>query len=326
MTPSVRSRMWASGTAFGLGFVLANYGILMVPRTDQIVWLIAAGVMMLTGALGVLFADSPGRLSVWATLGLELLVGFTLLPLGWLISLAIQPATSNPTALMPQDSTGEYVWEVFRSDIFRQAALDTFIVAIVTSLVSVVLGASAAYALARMPFRGRRTVYAITLACMFLPLITIVGPLADQSLVLGLYDTRWALLFAYLALTLPLATWLLTRLFQHVPWQLRDAARADGATWSQLVRRMWLPVIGPGFLTVLLLVFFAAWNFLLFGLGLSATGASQTLPAALTQVGDEFDNASAAMAAASILWLLPVLLFILVFQRRIVAILAKEKA
>ena len=326
MTPSVRSRMWASGTAFGLGFVLANYGILMVPRPDQIVWLIAAGVIMLTGVLGVLFADSRGRLSVWATLGLELLIGFTLLPLGWLVSLAVQSSTSNRTYLVPQDSTVEYFSEVIRSDIFRQAALDTFMVALVTSLVSVFLGALAAYALARMGFRGRRTVYAIILACMFLPLITIVGPLADLSLALGLYDSRWVLLFAYLALTLPFATWLLTRLFQHVPWQLRDAARADGATWGQRISRMWLPVVGPGFLTVLFMVFFTAWNFLLFGLGLSGTGTSLTLPAALTRFGAEFDDASRAMAAASILWLLPVLLFILVFQRRIVAILANEKA
>jgi len=90
--------------------------------------------------------------------------------------------------------------------------------------------------------------------------------------------------------------------------------------------RMWLPVVGPGVLTVLFIVFFTAWNFLLFGLGLSATGASQTLPAALTRFGAEFDNGSATMAAASIVWLLPVILFILVFQRRIVAILASGKA
>ena len=89
---------------------------------------------------------------------------------------------------------------------------------------------------------------------------------------------------------------------------------------------MWLPVVGPGVLTVLFIVFFTAWNFLLFGLGLSGTGGSQTLPAALTRFGAEFDDASRATAAASILWLLPVLLFILVFQRRIVAILANEKA
>ena len=326
MTPSVRSRMLASGTAFGLGFVLANYGILMVSRPDQIVWLIAAGVIMLTGVLGVLFADSPARLSVWAALGLELLIGFTLLPLGWQVSLAIQPSTSNRTDLVPRDSTLENFSEVFRSDIFWQAAGNTFQIALAASLVSVFLGALAAYALVRMSFRGRRAVYAITLACMFLPLITIVGPLADQSLALGLYDSRWALLFAYLALTLPFATWLLTRLFQQLPWQLCDAARADGATWRQVMSRMWLPVVGPGVLTVLFIVFFTAWNFLLFGLGLSATGASQTLPAALTRFGAEFDNGSATMAAASIVWLLPVILFILVFQRRIVAILASGKA
>lgn len=326
MNPSVRSRMWASGTAFALGFVLANYGILMVPRPDQFVWLAAAAVMMLTGALGVLYADATGRLSIWAILGFELLVGFALLPLGWLLSRAVQPGAATGADYLPRDATVEHFSAVLGANIFGRAAADTVVVALVTTVVAVVVGGFAAYGLTRVAFRGRRVIYGVVIAAMFLPLVTLVGPLADQSLALGLYDSRWALIFAYLSLTVPFATWLLTRLFARMPWRLWDAARADGANRRQMLTRVLLPLAGPGFLTVFFIVFFTAWNFLLFGLSLSATGNVQTVPAALAGFGDEFEAevVSATMAAATVLWFVPVLLFVLVFQRRIFALLGKD--
>lgn len=326
MIPSVRSRMWASGTAFAAGFVMANYGILVVPRPDHVVWLAAAIVLMVTGALGVLFADSQRRLSIWTVLGMELLLGFTLLPLGWIFSLAVGSPTNVGAGLVPREPSWQNFSAVFESDALRDAAVDTVVVVLASTFVSFVVGGLAAYGLNRHDFRGSKMTRGLIVAFLFLPLVTIVGPLADQSLAFGLYDTRWVMVFAYLALTLPVATWLLVRLFDAAPWGLFDAARADGATKLQLVRRTLLPAFGPGLVTVFFVVFFAGWNFLLFGLGLGLSGSAQTFPATLATFDSEFDNASAAIAAATFVWSLPVLLFILIFHRRIAQILTPGKA
>ncbi len=330
MNPPIRSRMWAAGVAFGLGFVLANYGILAVARPDHIVWLVAAVIMMTTGVLGVLFADSPRSFSLWAIIGLEILIGFTLVPLAWLLSMAVAPTTFDRSTLLPSDPTGEHFADVMSSATVRGAALDTLMVAAAASIIALVLGGMAAYALVTAELRGRPIAYGFVLAAMFLPLITVVGPIAEQSLAFGVDGSRGVLTFAYLTLTLPLAIWLLTRLFRAVPWSLRDAARADGATAMQSVRSIWLPLVAPGVLAVTGMVFFTAWNFLLFGLALGApaggSSGARTVPGSLAAIGQEFAIPSSAMAATTLLWFVPVLLVVVTFQRRIVMILAGGKA
>lgn len=323
MTPSVRSRLWGSGVSFGFGFVVANYGLFMVPRPDEWIWLAVAASFMLTGALGVLFADSDSRFSVWAILGFQLLIAFTLIPFVWVLSLALTPAGVRPRFLWPRNATMDNASAVLDSTLFRHAALNSLIVAGASTLIAVVLAVFAAYAIVHSSFRGRRLVYGLILGTLLTPLVTLAGPMADQVLAFGLYDTKRSLAVCYLALTLPLALWLLVSLFSRVPWSLRDAARADGASWFQLLRRFYLPVVGPGLFVVTLIVFFVACNDLVLGLALGVTDTSLPLPVTLASIGEEFGNVTAATAAAGLLWFLPVLLFVLVFQRRIVWLLGR---
>jgi multiple sugar transport system permease protein len=324
MTPSVRSRLWGSGVSFGLGFVVANYGLLGVPRPDQWIWFAGAALFMLTGALGVLFADSGSHFSVWAVLGLELLVIFALIPFAWALSMALTPADVQPLSIWPSDRTSGNFSAVLDSTAFRRAALNSLIVAGTSTLIAVVLAVSAAYAIVHSRFRGRRTVYGLILGALLAPLVTLAGPMADQALSFGLYDTKRSLAACYLALTLPLALWLSVSLFSRIPRSLRDAARTEGATRLQVVRKVDLPVIGPGLVVVTLIVFFVAANDLVLGLALGTTDNSLPVPATLASFGGEFDNPAAATAAAGLLWFLPVLLFVLVFQRKIVWLLGRS--
>lgn len=323
MTPSVRSRLWGSGVSFALGFGAANYGLLMVPRPDQVVWLVGAGFLMLTGAAGVLFADAASRFSVWAILGFQILAGFTLVPLAWVLSMALSPAGSQPRSLWPSDPTWDNFSTVLDSTTFRHGAGNSLIIAGSSTLIAVLFASFAAYALVRRPFRGRRWVYALILGALFLPLVVMVGPMADQAFTFGLYDTKRTMIVCYLALTVPLALWLFVALFSRIPWSLCDSARADGATRWQIIRKVYVPMLGPGLLVVTLIVFFVACNDLVLGLALGSSDNSLPVPATLATFGGEFDDPNAAKAAAGLLWFLPVLLFVLVFQRKIVWLLGR---
>lgn len=323
MNPSVRSRLWGSGVSFGLGFVVANYGILMVAKPDQWLWIVAAAVFMVTGALGVLFADTASRFSVWAALGLELLIVFTITPFAWMISLALTPAGITPHTIWRDDATMANLKAVWHSTEFRHGVANAGVVAGSSTLIAVVLGVFGAYALVRLRLRGKRVAYALIVTAMFLPMVALVGPMAGQAFSFGLYDTKRTLIVCYLALTLPLALWLFVSLFQRIPWSLLTAARADGASRWQRIRRVYLPVIGPGFLAAIGIVFLVACNDLVIGLALGSSDTALPIPATLATFGAGFDNPTSATAAAGLIWFLPALLFVLVFQRRIVWLLGR---
>lgn len=318
MIPSVRSRLWASAFAFALGFGIANYGVIMVVRPDQWVWLGVAAVLMLTGAVGVLVSDSRRRLSMWAVVGVELLVLFTLLPLLWVVALAIDPGGST---LWP----GQLSWDAFSdaagSAELRRAAATSALVALLATVVSVPLAAGAAYALVRRRVRGRRPVYVLVLAVLLAPTVVFTVPVFDQLLAWDLLGERLVLAVPMLLLTLPLATWLCVGLLGQVPWSLADALRADGGTRRQLLRRFALPmVVPPGLAVIAAVVFVVACQDLVLGLGL--TGDDAPLTATLLRHGDQLGTS--VVAAAGVLWMLPGLLLVLVFPRRVTALLGRS--
>ncbi|MFI5427479.1 hypothetical protein [Aeromicrobium sp. UC242_57] len=116
MTPSVLSRLWASGLSFALGFGVGTFGIVTVARPDLWLWIVVAVVLMATGAAGVLFADTPRPVSFWAVLGVEIFAVFTLVPLLWTFTVATTPAGVTPQTLWPQDVS----WQAF-DDAFSSA-------------------------------------------------------------------------------------------------------------------------------------------------------------------------------------------------------------
>ncbi|MBC7633471.1 ABC transporter permease subunit [Aeromicrobium sp.] len=324
MIPSVRSRIVASATAFALGFALANYGVFMISGPDQLLWVVAAVVLMLTGALGIVFADTGRAVSVWSILGVEVFAIFTLLPLLWTFTIAVAPAGLAPRAVLPEGVSWSAFDGALHSGILRHAAATSVLVAGLATVVSMLLAIAAAYALVRLPVRGRRLAYGLVVAALLLPLVALAGPLADQLMSFGVSDSRLALVPPMLLITLPLAIWLCVTVMRDVPWSLHESVRADGASRSQVVRRFVVPHIGPGVLVVTLLVFVVGCSDFVLGAALAAGDASRPLPATLLLATSRVDSSSSAVAAAGLLWFLPVLALLLVFPRRITQLLGRS--
>lgn len=301
LTPSVRSRLWASGLSFVLGFGLANYGILMVTRPDQWLWLAAAAVLMLTGAAGILFADTNRSVSFWAVLGVEMFAVFTVLPLLWTFTVATTPTELTATSLWPGEVSWQNFSDVVGSGSMRRAAMTSVLVSGVATLISVPLAIASAHALVRVKVRGRRVVYGFVIAALLVPLVALAGPIADQMISLDRYGSRPSLIPPALIITLPLSIWLFVTLFKRAPWSLGDTVRADGASRLQWFTRFVVPSLGPGILVVTGLVFVVGYQDFVLGAALSTTDAP--LPASLLVARGDLDSASSGtIAAVGLLW------------------------
>ncbi len=323
MRPSIRSRVAASAVAFVLGFGVANYGILRVPGADRWLWFAVAIVLMITSVVGVLMADTRRRISVWAVIGIEMLVLFTFLPLIWTFTLATS-ATTTTQSLLPQDIQWSVFSDVVGSDSIREAAATSVLAALVATAVSVLLAAPAAYALVRRRVAGRRVVYFFVLAALLAPIVALTGPLGDQLRTFGVFGSRYVLAVPTLMITLPLALWLCVTLMHDVPWTLRDSVRADGATRRQMFRTFVLPNLAPGLFTVAVITFIAAANDAVIGSTLTVGAESRTLPATLLLAADQLDQPSAAVAATGLMWLVPAVLVLLLLSNRTVRLLGRS--
>ena len=154
-------------------------------------------------------------------------------------------------------------------------------VAGIATAVAMPLAIAAAYALVRLPVRGRRLAYGLVVAALLLPLLALAGPITDQVIAFDRYGTRLSLVPPALVITLPLAIWLCVTVFRDVPWSLRESVRADGATRRQAFVRFALPNVLPGVFVATLLVFVAGCNDFVLGAALSADDDSRPLPATL---------------------------------------------
>jgi multiple sugar transport system permease protein len=321
--PSIRSRFFASATAFVLGFGVANYGILYVPGRDRWLWFAVAIVLMLTSVVGVLMADSRRRVSMWAVIGLEMLAVFTFLPLLWMFTLATSAETATTQSMVPIDVQWSVFRDVLGNDAIRQAAATSALVSLIATVVSMLLAVPAAYALVRREVWGRRAVYFFVLAVLLAPLLAIAGPFGDQLRMFGVFGSRYVLVVPTLMLTLPLALWLSVTLMRELPWTLRDSVRADGATRVQSFRAFGLPMVVPALLVISFITFIVACNDAVIGATLTAGDESRTLPATLLLASDQFGQPSAVVAATGLLWLVPAVLVLLALPRRTIRLLGR---
>jgi multiple sugar transport system permease protein len=138
---------------------------------------------------------------------------------------------------------------------------------------------------------------------------------------LHLFDTWFGLIIPYMTFTLPMAIWTLSAFFREIPWDLDKAARVDGATPFQAFRKVIAPLAAPGMFTSAILVFIFAWNDFLFATALTSTNRARTVPAAITFFtgSSQFDFPTGQIAAASVVVTIPIIVMVLIFQRRIVA-------
>jgi multiple sugar transport system permease protein len=191
----------------------------------------------------------------------------------------------------------------------------------VATFIAIILAAMAAYALARLNFAGKALILSGSLAIAMFPPISIVGSLFDVWRNVGLFDTKLGLIIPYMTFSLPLAIYTLSAFYREIPWELEQAAQIDGATPWQAFTKVILPLAAPGTFTAAILVFIFAWNDFLFANTLTSTSNARTVPAALAFFtgASQFDQPIAAIAAAAVLVTIPIIILVLIFQRRIVA-------
>jgi multiple sugar transport system permease protein len=256
------------------------------------------------------------------TLGAIGIVVYTLLPVAWIVSLSLKHGDDvNNRAFLPHVWTLENYRTVFTTPLFTSALRNSIGIALIATALSIVLATFAAYAIARLEFRGKRLVLATALAIAMFPVVSLVGPLFDLWRSIGLYDTWPGLIIPYMSFTLPLSIWVLTAFFREIPWELEQAAQMDGATPWQAFRKVIVPLAAPGVMTGAILTFFFAWNDFVFGISLTSTDGARPVPAALAFFtgASQFQQPAAAISAAAIVVTVPVIALVLLFQRRIVA-------
>ncbi|HWO84028.1 MAG TPA: carbohydrate ABC transporter permease, partial [Solirubrobacterales bacterium] len=204
---------------------------------------------------------------------------------------------------------------------FIKPLINSIGIALITTTISIVLASFCAYAIARLEFPGKRLILAGALAIAMFPPISTVGPLFDMWRALHLYDTWLGLIIPYLTFSLPLAIYVLVAFFREIPWDLEQAAQVDGATPFQAFTKVIVPLAAPGVFTAAILVFIFCWNDFLFAISLTSSDASRTVPAALAFFTGEssFTAPTGSIAAAAVVVTVPIIVFVLIFQRRIVA-------
>jgi multiple sugar transport system permease protein len=261
---------------------------------------------------------------LWA-LGTVVVVVYALVPVAWLVSLSLKPADEiTDGKFFPRDVTFDnYKGSsgVFQDDQFRAAMVNSIGIALIATLLAVTLAMFAAYAIVRLDFPGKKIVLSGALAIAMFPPVSIIGPLFNMWRSLKLFDTWPGLIIPYMTFTLPLAIWTLSAFFREIPWDLDKAARVDGATPFQAFRRVIAPLAAPGVFTSAILVFIFAWNDFLFATALTSTDRARTVPAAIAFFtgSSQFDFPTGQIAAASVIVTIPIIVMVLIFQRRIVA-------
>jgi multiple sugar transport system permease protein len=260
----------------------------------------------------------------WWTLWGALILIWALFPLLWMISLSFKdPNTfrSGTPTFFPK----QWVWinydTVFRDSLFTSALRNSIGISLLATALAVVVAMFAAYAIARLDFPGKKFLLSMALGIAMFPQAALVGPLFNMWRNLGIYDTWLGLIIPYLTFALPLSIWTMSAFFRQIPWEMEKAAQVDGATAWQAFRRVIVPLAAPGVFTTAILTFFFCWNEFLLAISLTSTDRARTVPAALSFFtgASQFQSPVTAIMAASVVVTIPVVIIVLVFQRRIVA-------
>ena len=257
----------------------------------------------------------------WGLLDVVVVV-FALVPVLWIASLSLKTtATLNDGNFIPREWTLENYRTIFSTDQFVRALGNSIGIALISTVIAVVLGTMAAYAVARLDFPGKKVLVGVSLLIAMFPQVSLVSPLFEIERSVHLFDTWPGLILPYITFALPLAIYTLSAFFKQIPWDLEKAAKMDGATQGQAFRRVIAPLAAPGVFTTAILVFIFCWNDFLFAISLTSTERSRTVPVALSFFtgASQFEDPTGAISAAAVVITIPIILFVLFFQRRIVS-------
>ena len=254
-----------------------------------------------------------------------MIIAASLIPVLWIASLSLKaPATIGEGGFFPTEWTFDNYKSLFEGGLdspLLRPLINSIGIALIATTIAIVLASFTAYAIARLEFPGKLLILGGALAIAMFPPISTVGPLFDMWRNLGLYDTWAGLIIPYLTFALPLAIYTLVAFFREIPFDLEQAAQVDGATPFQAFRKVIVPLAAPGMFTAAILVFIFCWNDFVFAISLTSSDASRTVPAALAFFTGEsqFTAPTGNIAAAATLVTVPIIIFVLIFQRRIVA-------
>lgn len=265
-----------------------------------------------------------GRLIFYLLVAIILI--YTLVPFYWAVRSAFMPTeqlTSTPVKYFPSSPTLQNFRDVFANPQFQRALINSTIVAVSVTVLALVVGAFAAYALGRFKFKGRTPVLYLILSMTMFPQIAILGSLFQMVNQFGLYNRLGSLVLTYLVFTLPFTVWVLTSFFRQLPASLEEAAYVDGATPFQTFYKVLLPLAGPGLVTTGLLAFIGAWNEFLFAVSFTQTPEHRTVPPAIANfagtTGSGFEVPWGSIMAATVIVTVPIVVLVLIFQRKILA-------
>ena len=261
------------------------------------------------------------RATGWTIVNL-LVVIYALFPVLWILSLSLKPSsTVKDGKLIPSKVTFDNYKGIFSGDAFSSALINSIGIGLITTVIAVIVGGMAAYAVARLAFPGKRLLVGVALLIAMFPQISLVTPIFNMWRSIGLFDTWPGLIIPYITFALPLAIYTLSAFFREIPWDLEKAAKMDGATPAQAFRKVIAPLAAPGIVTAAILVFIFAWNDLLLALSLTATQRAITTPVAIANFtgSSQFEEPTGSIAAGAMVITIPIIIFVLIFQRRIVA-------
>jgi multiple sugar transport system permease protein len=255
-------------------------------------------------------------------IAVALICVFCLLPFYWLINVSLKTGADLSGAdLIPPSPSLDNYQSIFENDDFTSALRNSVIITTITTVLALLFGSFAAYALARLRFKFKFLILAIVLSISTFPPIAIAAPIFKLWTDIGIYNTYTGLIIPYLTFALPLAIYILASFFKEIPKELEEAALVDGATHFEAFRKVILPLAAPGLVTAGLLTAFFVWNEFLLAVTLTSSPDAYTVPVAVANFtgSTEFEVPLGTISAASVVITIPLVALVIIFQRRIVA-------
>lgn len=250
------------------------------------------------------------------------IVVYSVFPFYWAIVSSLKPSSDLfSVEFWPKHLTFENYRAVFLEQPFGRNILNSIITSVSTVAVCLFLSVTAAYALGRVQFKGRGMLLLVILSVSMFPQVAVLSGMFELISMLGVYNNLVGLIMSYMLFTLPFTVWILTTFMRELPKELEEAAIVDGASPWVIITKVFLPLLGPVFITTGLLAFIAAWNEFLFALTFTLTNEMRTVPVAISLMSgnSQHELPWGSLMAASVIVTIPLILLVLIFQKRIVS-------
>lgn len=260
------------------------------------------------------------QIGFWALMAVIVL--YSVFPFYWAIVSSLKEGSALFTVeFWPENVTYQNYINVFAEQPFGHNILNSVIVSVSAVVLCLFLSVTAAYALGRVQFRGRGLLLLVILSVSMFPQVAVLSGMFELISALGLYNSRTGLVLSYMLFTLPFTVWILTTFMRELPKELEEAAIVDGASPWVIITKVFMPLLGPVFATTGLLAFIAAWNEFLFALTFTLTNEMRTVPVAISLMSgnSQHELPWGSLMAASVIVTVPLIILVLIFQKRIVS-------